>query len=82
MACVKLVKKMGWEGTGKRVVTILSGRLLLSSDIRIADWNPRCDSGTRHYSKFWSDEYLQKAEIRVDLSLVEDLLKKSEGIIA
>ncbi|TEB38510.1 PALP-domain-containing protein [Coprinellus micaceus] len=50
MACVKLVKKMGWEGTGKHVVTIL------------------CDSGTRHYSKFWSDDYLRKAEIPVDLS--------------
>ena len=23
MACVKLVKKMGWEGSGRKVVTIL-----------------------------------------------------------
>ncbi|KAJ2926764.1 hypothetical protein H1R20_g10353, partial [Candolleomyces eurysporus] len=59
MACVKLVKKMGWEGSGNCVVTIL------------------CDSGTRHYSKFWSEEYLKKAGISVDLSLVEDLLRKT-----
>jgi hypothetical protein len=36
MACVKLVKKMGWEGTGKHVVTILSG-LLLSFRTKIAN---------------------------------------------
>ncbi|RXW16045.1 hypothetical protein EST38_g9804 [Candolleomyces aberdarensis] len=59
MACVKLVKKMGWEGSGKCAVTIL------------------CDSGTRHYSKFWSEEYLKNAGIPVDLSLVEDLLRKT-----
>ncbi|KJA20032.1 hypothetical protein HYPSUDRAFT_43642 [Hypholoma sublateritium FD-334 SS-4] len=33
-----------------------------------------CDSGTRHYSKLWNDEYLRKAEIPIDLSIVEDLL--------
>ncbi|CAE6439191.1 unnamed protein product [Rhizoctonia solani] len=34
-----------------------------------------CDSGTRHYSKFWNDEYLEKAGIEVDLGIVEKLLK-------
>jgi len=33
-----------------------------------------CDSGTRHYSKFWNDEYLQKANIPVNLQIIEDLL--------
>ncbi|KAJ8072334.1 Cysteine synthase 2 [Marasmius tenuissimus] len=33
-----------------------------------------CDSGTRHYSKFWNDEYLQKAGIPNDITIVEDLL--------
>ncbi|KAK0201874.1 PALP-domain-containing protein [Desarmillaria ectypa] len=33
-----------------------------------------CDSGNRHYSKFWNDGYLAKAGIPVDLSIVEDLL--------
>ncbi|KIM45342.1 hypothetical protein M413DRAFT_338217 [Hebeloma cylindrosporum] len=33
-----------------------------------------CDSGTRHYSKFWNDEYLRKAKIPIDLQIVEDLL--------
>ncbi|KAG8925918.1 hypothetical protein FRC00_003481 [Tulasnella sp. 408] len=33
-----------------------------------------CDSGTRHYSKFWNDEYLRKADIPVDISIVEKLL--------
>ncbi|KAG9050218.1 hypothetical protein FS837_006889 [Tulasnella sp. UAMH 9824] len=33
-----------------------------------------CDSGTRHYSKFWNDEYLGKADIPVDISIVEKLL--------
>ncbi|CUA68904.1 cysteine synthase A [Rhizoctonia solani] len=34
-----------------------------------------CDSGTRHYSKFWNDEYLEKAGIEVDLGIVDQLLK-------
>ncbi|PBK74829.1 PALP-domain-containing protein [Armillaria solidipes] len=33
-----------------------------------------CDSGNRHYSKFWNDGYLAKAGIPVDQSIVEDLL--------
>ncbi|CEL60637.1 cysteine synthase A [Rhizoctonia solani AG-1 IB] len=34
-----------------------------------------CDSGTRHYSKFWNDEYLEKAGIEVDVGIVERMLK-------
>ncbi|KAJ3504424.1 hypothetical protein NLJ89_g7939 [Agrocybe chaxingu] len=33
-----------------------------------------CDSGTRHYSKFWNDDYLRKAEIPIDIQIIEDLL--------
>ncbi|TFY82455.1 hypothetical protein EWM64_g1553 [Hericium alpestre] len=55
MACVKLVKKMGWN-SGEKIVTIL------------------CDSGTRHYSKFWNDEYLANAGIPIDVGIVQDLL--------
>ncbi|OAX34533.1 PALP-domain-containing protein [Rhizopogon vinicolor AM-OR11-026] len=33
-----------------------------------------CDSGNRHYSKFWNDDYLRKANIRVDHSLIDDLI--------
>ncbi|KAM5530530.1 hypothetical protein V8D89_015807 [Ganoderma adspersum] len=55
IACIRLVKKMGWTN-GERVVTIL------------------CDSGNRHYSKFWNDEYLAKANITVDMHLVDRIL--------
>lgn len=61
VACIKLVKKMGWKD-GKTVVTIL------------------CDSGNRHYSKFWNDEYLHKAGIPVDLQIVEDLLRPESPV--
>jgi len=33
-----------------------------------------CDSGNRHYSKFWNDEYLSNAKIPIDTQIVEDLL--------
>jgi len=33
-----------------------------------------CDSGARHYSKFWDDAYLTKAGIPVDVGIVQDLL--------
>jgi cysteine synthase A len=33
-----------------------------------------CDSGNRHYSKFWNDEYLRKANITVDRSIIDDLI--------
>lgn len=55
VACIKLVKKMGWK-EGQHVVTIL------------------CDSGSRHYSKFWNDDYLRRANIPVDPKIIDDLL--------
>ncbi|KAJ8695927.1 Cysteine synthase 2 [Pleurotus ostreatus] len=55
VACVKLVRQMGWKD-GQKIVTIL------------------CDSGTRHYSKFWNDEYLRTANIPNDSQIVLDLL--------
>jgi len=55
VACVKLVRKMGWCN-GEKVVTVL------------------CDSGARHYSKFWDDAYLSKTGIPVDVGIVQDLL--------
>ncbi|KAF9497988.1 PALP-domain-containing protein [Pleurotus eryngii] len=55
VACVKLVRQMGWKD-GQKIVTIL------------------CDSGTRHYSKFWNDEYLHTANIPNDSHIVLDLL--------
>ncbi|KAI0688184.1 PALP-domain-containing protein [Cytidiella melzeri] len=55
VACVKLVKKLGWK-EGQRVVTIL------------------CDSGNRHYSKFWNDDYLRRANIPIDTKIIDDLL--------
>ncbi|KAG2039673.1 PALP-domain-containing protein [Suillus americanus] len=33
-----------------------------------------CDSGNRHYSKFWNDEYLRKANIPVDRSIIDSLI--------
>ncbi|KAI1795520.1 PALP-domain-containing protein [Ganoderma leucocontextum] len=55
IACIRLVKKLGWNN-GERVVTIL------------------CDSGNRHYSKFWNDDYLAKADVPVDMHLVDRIL--------
>ncbi|KAG8980117.1 hypothetical protein FRB90_007821, partial [Tulasnella sp. 427] len=37
-----------------------------------------CDSGTRHYSKFWNDEYLRKANIPIDISIAERLLVQDD----
>ncbi|KAL4249030.1 Cysteine Synthase/Cystathionine Beta-Synthase [Abortiporus biennis] len=62
VACVKLVKKMGWKN-GERVTTIL------------------CDSGSRHYSKFWNDAYLTKANITVRTHLIDDLLSSENPIV-
>ncbi|KAF7321986.1 PALP-domain-containing protein [Mycena kentingensis (nom. inval.)] len=61
VACVRLVRKMGWA-SGERVVTVM------------------CDSGARHYSKFWNDEYLQKEGIPIDVGIVERMLEK-EGLV-
>ncbi|EPQ57142.1 PALP-domain-containing protein [Gloeophyllum trabeum ATCC 11539] len=60
VACVKLVKRMGWR-EGQRLVTIL------------------CDSGSRHYSKFWNDDYLRAADIPINPSLIDDLLSSSSN---
>ncbi|EJU05844.1 cysteine synthase [Dacryopinax primogenitus] len=38
-----------------------------------------CDSGNRHYSKFWNDEYLRNANIPIDLSIVDDLIAGREA---
>lgn len=60
VACIKLVRKMGW-GNGEKIVTvlcvfpILSHIALTQSDAENFFWahliNSRCDSGARHYSK-------------------------------
>jgi cysteine synthase A len=55
VACIKLVRKLGWNN-GEKVVTVL------------------CDSGARHYSKFWNDAYLTKEGIPIDVGIVQDLL--------
>ncbi|KAF8971102.1 PALP-domain-containing protein [Flammula alnicola] len=34
-----------------------------------------CDSGTRHYSKFWNDDYLRKAKIPIDPQIMDELLQ-------
>ncbi|KAF9792195.1 tryptophan synthase beta subunit-like PLP-dependent enzyme [Thelephora terrestris] len=33
-----------------------------------------CDSGNRHYSKFWNDEYLRNAGISIDTQIITDML--------
>lgn len=33
-----------------------------------------CDSGTRHYSKFWNDDYLHRANVPIDIQIIKDLL--------
>ncbi|KAL4073777.1 tryptophan synthase beta subunit-like PLP-dependent enzyme [Scleroderma citrinum] len=37
-----------------------------------------CDSGNRHYSKFWNDRYLQEANIPIDQTIIEQLLNPSD----
>ncbi|KAF9227064.1 PALP-domain-containing protein [Gyrodon lividus] len=34
-----------------------------------------CDSGSRHYSKFWNDDYLRRANIPIDVTIIQDLVK-------
>ncbi|KAG8767831.1 hypothetical protein FRC15_005453 [Serendipita sp. 397] len=36
-----------------------------------------CDSGSRHYSKFWNDEYLKEAGIKIDLSIIDRLVSRA-----
>lgn len=33
-----------------------------------------CDSGARHQTKFWSDEYLRDHDIRIDATIVDRML--------
>lgn len=37
-----------------------------------------CDSGARHYSKFWNDEYLANAGIEVDAGMIERMVQGNE----
>ncbi|KAG8773708.1 Cysteine synthase 2, partial [Ceratobasidium sp. 428] len=37
-----------------------------------------CDSGSRHYSKFWNDEYLAMAGIEIDVGIIERMLNRDE----
>jgi hypothetical protein len=55
VACVKLVRKMGWSN-GEKVVTVLCVPCTTLSHCpdakrRARQINSRCDSGARHYSK-------------------------------
>lgn len=34
-----------------------------------------CDSGNRHQSKFWSDDFLQKQGIKVDTTIIDRMLE-------
>lgn len=38
-----------------------------------------CDSGNRHYSKFWNDDYLRGAGIPIDPTIVEVVLQERAG---
>ncbi|EGO25956.1 hypothetical protein SERLADRAFT_361323 [Serpula lacrymans var. lacrymans S7.9] len=58
VACVKLVRELGWKDK-QAVVTIL------------------CDSGSKHHSKFWNDDYLHDANIPIDMNIIGNLLTES-----
>ncbi|GAA5902067.1 hypothetical protein JCM6882_000182 [Rhodosporidiobolus microsporus] len=51
VACVRLARKWGVKGRGRRIVTIL------------------CDSGARHVSRFWNNDYLLSANIPISSSI-------------
>lgn len=90
IAAVKLAHKNNWS-QGERIVTILYVLFIFDSSL-VLILSFSCDSGTRHYSKFWcvlftgnvpqrltngyfrNDEYLEKAGIPIDLSIVENLI--------
>lgn len=38
-----------------------------------------CDSGNRHFSKFWNDDYLRDVDIPIDPSIVEVALQEHAG---
>ena len=58
----------------KVVVTILSVLFVCVFACFDKCHSCRCDSGSRHYSKFWNDDYLEKAGIDNDLGIIEQLL--------
>ena len=35
----------------------------------------RCDSGSRHQSKFWSDDYLSDNGIEINPGLIDEMLQ-------
>jgi len=41
-----------------------------------------CDSGSRHYSKFWNNDYLRKANIPIGPKMTEDLLQDHQHFLA
>jgi len=34
-----------------------------------------CDSGNRHQTKFWSDEFLKNQGIEIDVGIIDKMLK-------
>ncbi|KAJ6594493.1 tryptophan synthase beta subunit-like PLP-dependent enzyme [Mycena capillaripes] len=63
VACVRLIKKMGWH-KGERIVTVL------------CDSGARHYSKVRRYR---NDEYLHMAEIPIEPSLIEDMLESKSS---
>jgi len=57
VAAVKFVRKMGWESRDPKQVIVTI----------------LCDSGSRHYSKFWNDDYLHNAGIPIDSNILSDI---------
>ncbi|KAL1753113.1 tryptophan synthase beta subunit-like PLP-dependent enzyme [Schizophyllum commune] len=62
VTAVKLAKAEGWTG-----VKGLGRKRRIVTIL--------CDSGTRHYSKFWNDDYLDRAGLPKDATLIEELLE-------
>ncbi|GAA5859926.1 hypothetical protein JCM8547_004390 [Rhodosporidiobolus lusitaniae] len=62
VACVRLARRWGLKGRGRRIVTIL------------------CDSGARHTSRFWNDDYLLTASIPVSSSIDFLFTEPVEGL--
>jgi len=40
-----------------------------------------CDSGNRHYSKFWNDDYLRTANIIIDSGIVDRTMHQTQDSI-
>jgi len=66
VACVKLIKAMDWGYADPYRNEDGEGKKVVVTIL--------CDSGSRHYSKFWNDDYLQKAGIDNDVGIIEQLL--------